>query len=150
MLLHHSKLETIKLSQSQRRTGRQSAFQVPFPTAIQSHKVASDRHKDTDGSRPTTADVSEEKSSRIKTTSQVESKPEVHPPISTRLENKGNRKPSGIKREQSDIFKSFTKPKPKLKREDTDSSVGESSSIPSVALVRQYSVCIHLYETYTM
>ena len=37
-------------------------------------------------------------------------------------ESKPTSKPALLKREQSDIFKSFSKPKAKLKKEDTDSS----------------------------
>lgn len=48
-------------------------------------------------------------------------------------------KPSVAKREQSDIFKSFSKPKAKLKNEDTSSSTGASPA-PNAA----HSVSIFL------
>lgn len=121
------------------------------PTTIQSNKVASDRCQDSNGSRPTTAETSQEKSFHTKATSRVESKPEVPPTYKT-LEKKATSKLSGIKREQSDIFKSFSKPKPKpkLNREGTGSTVGESSAISSVHLVRQCSTSVHLCETHGM
>ena len=42
------------------------------------------------------------------------------------VEGKPISKPAPIKREQSDIFKSFSKPKAKVKHEDTGSSTGAS------------------------
>ena len=47
-------------------------------------------------------------------------------------ENKPASKPAAAKREQSDIFKSFSKPRTKLKKEDTSSSTSASPA-PNIA-----------------
>lgn len=47
-------------------------------------------------------------------------------------------KPATLKREQSDIFKSFSKPTAKLKREDTGSSTGTSPAPSAAQAVRTH------------
>lgn len=51
-------------------------------------------------------------------------------------------KPVGIKREQSDLFKSFAKPKPQVKREDSDASHDDRSETESKKTVRISSVTV--------
>lgn len=62
------------------------------------------------------------------------------PEIKTERFRDAEKKPSAAKREQSDIFRSFSKPKPKLKHEDTDISTGASPA-PNTA----HSVSISLW-----
>lgn len=68
--------------------------------------------------------------------SQTENKAHVKPEVKSQQIKGGDRKsghkPSALKREQSDLFKSFSKPKPKLDREDTGSSASGSPGPASV------------------
>lgn len=57
-----------------------------------------------------------------------------------RTTKKAPGKPTSLTREQSDLFKAFSKPKAKLHREDTGSSVGDS---PAPSVVAQ-SVRVHV------
>ena len=56
----------------------------------------------------------------------AEVRPEAKTEEPTTSDTKTATKLPTIRREQSDIFKSFSKPKPKLNREDTRSSTGAS------------------------
>lgn len=55
-----------------------------------------------------------------------------------RTTKKATGKPTGPRREQSDLFKAFAKPKAKLNRDDTGSSVGDLPAPPVAQLVRVY------------
>lgn len=59
-----------------------------------------------------------------------------------RTKKKVTGKPTGLKREQSDLFKSFSKPKAKLNREDTGSSVGDSPAPSAAQSVRVHGLSI--------
>ena len=54
-------------------------------------------------------------------------------------------KPPTMKREQSDIFKSFSKPKAKLNREDAGSSDGASPAANTAPTPKQVTYCPRLY-----
>jgi len=102
-----------------RRTGKRSNGPLPTTSAVKLHDKASsisqgvranvETSKQPD--RPSSSDQS------IGSTPQAESKP---------TEKKPTSKPAAPKREQSDIFQSFSRPKAKLTKEDTGSSIGVS------------------------
>ena len=73
-----------------------------------------------------------------KEASPAESGSDVRSQQSARTNRKATGKPRGLKREQSDLFKSFSKPKAKLNREETGSSAGDSP-----ALSAAQSVSVH-------
>lgn len=64
--------------------------------------------------------------------SQAAVAPEIKAERPSDVEKKSISKPSAVKREQSDIFKSFSKPKTKLKHEDAGIPTGASAA-PDIA-----------------
>lgn len=68
----------------------------------------------------------EQKSSKATSTSHKDTKPDKELREPKINEKKPTTKPANLNREKSDIFKSFSKTKAKLKKEDTDSSTGAS------------------------
>lgn len=71
-----------------------------------------------------------------RTSSQGESKPKDQTRQQSAQEKKGASKTPGLKREQSDIFKSFSKPQAKVSRTNTESSVEASSTPKTVRCVK--------------
>lgn len=91
------------------------------------------------GSKSKTDERANETVSYAKASTQAEVKPAVksQPPRNT--EKKAIGKVSSLKREQTDIFKSFSKPKPGLPKENIGSSAATSSAISTAHSVRHPS-----------
>lgn len=127
----------VGLSQTQRRTGQRPALVSPIPTTIQPKNIAVSKAQVTGEVKSKTKDSANEKKSSVKSSSQQgEVKPVVKAQPPRQTEKKAISKVSSQKREQSAIFKTFSKPKPKLKKEDTGSSAGASSAIATGHSVR--------------
>ncbi|KAI4277199.1 MAG: hypothetical protein L6R38_005481 [Xanthoria sp. 2 TBL-2021] len=116
---------TIQNARVKRRTG-------PRPVPAQSTPTAS---KGTLAPKASTPAVKAEtkpiparetKALPSKTASRSETKPKDETPQQSSQQKKPAAKTPGLKREQSDIFKSFAKPPNKVSRENTGSSVGAS------------------------
>lgn len=81
-------------------------------------------------------------SKNAKASSQDSSRAEIKPKVKTEdsksSDKKINSKPPATKREHSDIFKSFSKPRAKLSRESTSSSTGAPApaATPTLEQVR--------------
>ncbi|MCJ1404030.1 hypothetical protein MMC11_007254 [Xylographa trunciseda] len=69
-----------------------------------------------------------ENTSQDSQTSQVQTKIETKPEESKDTNKKATTRKPALKREQSDIFKSFSKPRPKMIREGTESSLDANST----------------------
>ncbi|MCJ1454329.1 hypothetical protein MMC28_004682 [Mycoblastus sanguinarius] len=127
-----------------RRMGRRPNLVAPPVLAAKGNDRA--KHKSQESSRPSTANTkcvdrpsSSGKSSR--STPQAETKLEVKVEHSKNANKKPASKLPPMRREQSDIFKSFSKPKvAKLKREDTESS-NDASPVPTI--VKSENASIH-------
>ncbi len=113
----------------QRRTGRRPPpapmTTVPTEPVLQARSSNSSSTKQEskpkdDASRP--GSRSEDKKALQGSKGQAQSKSQN----SQKPDPKSAAKPPGMKRDSSDIFKSFAKAKPKMKRQDTDSSAVES------------------------
>ncbi|KAL8873886.1 MAG: hypothetical protein Q9174_000715 [Haloplaca sp. 1 TL-2023] len=76
------------------------------------------------------AELKNVKGSQQRPSSQEEPKPKEQTRRQSTQEKKGLTKPPGLKKEQSDIFKSFSKPQPKVSRTNTDNSI-EAASTPT-------------------
>lgn len=113
----------------QRRTGKRPLVAAPVapvakPIAKTSSKSQGTSKQDTEFSNPFERPSSSSKTS--KSTTQAESKSELKNARVKEADKKATPKPANLKREQSDLFKSFSKPKAKLTEEDTGSSAGNS------------------------
>ena len=84
--------------------------------------------------------LSSDKSTKL--TSQATVAPDLKAERPRVVERKPTSKPAVMKREQSNIFKSFSKPKAKLKQEDTGSSSGASPVPDSADSVSTLSLAI--------
>ncbi|MCJ1265569.1 hypothetical protein MMC22_005449 [Lobaria immixta] len=114
---------------TQRRTGQRPALVLPVSTNIQQKNTAINNSEAAGGSKSKTDENVDEKFSYTKASSQAEVKPAVKSQPPRKTEKKAASKVSNLKREQSDIFKSFSNPKPRLNRENTGNSAGTSSAI---------------------
>lgn len=127
------------MSQTQRRTGQRPALVLPVSTNIQQKDTAVSKSQAAGGSKSKTDENVDEKFSYTKASSQAEVKPAVKSQPPRKTEKKATSKVSNLKREQSDIFKSFSKPKPRLNRENTGNSAGTTSAIATAHSVRHPS-----------
>jgi len=126
----------------QRRTGRRPLIAAPAPAAKSVSKPSS---KPQETSKPdkkssTLFDRPPSSGRASKSTPQTECEPEPKLERAKDVDRKAASKPANLKREQSDLFKSFSKPKAKLKREDTGSSAGESPAPATEPSVRSASL----------
>lgn len=128
--------EVVELSQTQRRTGQRTALVMPVSTTVQSKKVAVNKPQLTGKVKSKTDESADEKNSYAKASSQSGVKSVAKSQPSRKTEKKAISKVSSLKREQPDIFKTFSTPKPKMNREDTGSSAGTSSVIATAHSVR--------------
>jgi len=122
----------------QRRTGRQPLVAAPAPAAKTigrpSGKSQEISKQDIKSGSPFDRPSSSGKAS--KSTPQAESKPEPKAERAKDADKKVAPKAASLKREQSGLFKSFSKPKAKLKKEVTGSSAGESPASATEPSVR--------------
>ncbi|KAI4261120.1 MAG: hypothetical protein L6R42_003673 [Xanthoria sp. 1 TBL-2021] len=118
---------TIQNARVKRRTG-------PRPITAQSTPTASKGTLAPKASTPAVKaetkpnSVRETKALPNKMASRSETKPKDETPQQSSQQKKPATKTHGLKREQSDIFKSFAKPPNKVSRENTGSSVGASQA----------------------
>ncbi|KAF6230980.1 hypothetical protein HO173_010888 [Letharia columbiana] len=123
-----------------RRTGRRPPIGAqPVPTETVNEKASSksqglnreQKNAVKSSDRPPPSDKS------TKSTSQAAFAPDIRAERPRDVEKKPVSKPAAAKREQSDIFKSFSKPKAKLKHEDAGSSTG-AFPVPSTAHSQEF------------
>lgn len=62
-------------------------------------------------------------------------------------DKKTTTRPPIMRKEQSDIFKSFSKPKAKFDREDTGSSAGASTAASNASILKQVRLGLLLYNS---
>ncbi|KAK4696138.1 DNA polymerase delta subunit 3, partial [Lecanoromycetidae sp. Uapishka_2] len=127
--IHSIHVYSLGPSSVQRRTGKRPLVAVPAalvakPTAKLSGKVQAMSQQDPPSSSPFNRPSSSGKAA--KSMPQVESISEPKTARANEPDKKAMAKPAKLKREQSDLFKSFSKPSVKLKREDTGSSAEDS------------------------
>ncbi|KAL8723527.1 MAG: hypothetical protein Q9225_000162 [Loekoesia sp. 1 TL-2023] len=108
----------------QRRTGPKSILTSSMPVVEKRNRTATPAIK----AETPSAKSSDSKASLRRTSSQGETKPKDQMSQQSTQEKKGAVKTTGLKRDQSDIFKSFAKPHAKVSRENTDSSAGASEA----------------------
>lgn len=125
----------VELSQPQRRTGQQPALVLPVSTSIQPKNTAVSKSQVIGGSKLKIDESANEKIPYTKASSQAEVKPMVQSQPPPKSEKRAISKISRPKREQPDIFKSFSKPKPKLSK-DTENSAGTSPAVTTTHSVR--------------
>ncbi|MCJ1300326.1 hypothetical protein MMC08_003122, partial [Hypocenomyce scalaris] len=115
-----------------RRAGRRPPVTAPVvaPTKPAPKPAGQSQQASTPSTKAEKA--SSQASRDSKEASPTDSGPEVKSQQPARTNKKTIGKPTAIKREQSDLFKSFSKPKAKLNREDTGSSVGDSPAPSAV------------------
>lgn len=131
----------VELSQTQRRTGQRPVLASPISTAIQPKNIAVSKAQVTGEVKSKTNDSANEKKSFVKPSSQQgEVKPVVKSQPPRKTEKKAISKVSSQKREQSAIFKTFSKPKPKLKKQDTGSSAGTSAIVTANSVRHSSSI----------
>lgn len=126
----------VELSQTQRRTAQRTALVMPVSTTVQSKEIPVIEPQLTAGAKSKTDESADEKNFCAKASSQSRVKSGVKSQPPRKTEKKAINKVSSLKREQPDIFKTFSKPKPKINREDTGSSAGNSSVIATAHSVR--------------
>ena len=122
----------------QRRKGPRPALVAPVVTAVKSISTTSSMTQKRNGLAPNSPKASDENVPRCKVNNQQESKPDMDSQQPKNGSKRAIVKTPAIKREQSDFFKSMSKPKTKLDRENTDSSTGASPAptiVFSVSLV---------------
>lgn len=113
----------------QRRTGRRPPYSAPAAQVAASTvgprgKSQESSKQDPKSSSPFDRPLSSGKAR--KATTQLESKTEPRFARAKEADKKATAKPANLKREQSDLFKSFSKPRAKFNKEDTGSSAGDS------------------------
>ncbi|SLM33999.1 DNA polymerase subunit Cdc27 [Lasallia pustulata] len=122
----------IQNTRVKRRTGGRPP--VTAPTIATTKPAAKSAPQTQQASKPSTRieKPASQASRDGKEASPAESGSDIKSQKPARTNKKATGKPTGLKREQSDLFKSFSKPRAKLNREDTASSVGDSPA-PSAA-----------------
>ncbi|KAL8769982.1 MAG: hypothetical protein Q9209_004229 [Squamulea sp. 1 TL-2023] len=122
---------TIQNPRVKRRTG---ARPLPAQTAPAASRASLDSKASTPAmkaeTKPSQAPTSKALSSQAADRSETKSKDET--PQQSSQQKKPATKTPALKREQSDIFKSFSKPPNKVSRENTASSAGGASPAPKV------------------
>ncbi|MCJ1225014.1 hypothetical protein MMC12_001661 [Toensbergia leucococca] len=116
----------IQNAQVKRRKGPRPALVAPVVTAVKSISTTSSMTQKRNGLAPNSPKASDENVPRCKVNNQQESKPDMDSQQPKNGSKRAIVKTPAIKREQSDFFKSMSKPKTKLDRENTDSSTGAS------------------------
>ncbi|MCJ1423122.1 hypothetical protein MMC29_001003 [Sticta canariensis] len=124
---------TIQNFRVKRRTGQRSASVLPVSTSIQPKNTTVSKSQVTGGSKSKIDESANEKIPYTKASSQAEVKPMVQSEPPPKSEKRAISKISRPKREQPDIFKSFSKPKPKLSKEDTENSAGTSLAVTTTS-----------------
>lgn len=127
--------ERANLTISKRRIRHRPNLQTPQLTDIQPRKSADNEVLDSNSDYARSNDRTAVSG---KATSQVDLKPTAEPQSLKQSEKKATSKHLVVKREQSDIFKSFSKPKSRLNREDTNSSVEAASTVATEISVRSH------------
>ena len=137
----------LKLTRAkQRRTGAQPIVAAPAAKAngrglgLKSSSSAVKAESPTAQVKADTpARVKNGKGPQRRTSNQEEPKSTEQTRRQSTQEKKGPAKPPGLKKEQSDIFKSFSKPQPKVSRTNTESSV-EATTTPTTVCCTQVSI----------
>lgn len=126
----------VELSETQRRTGHRSSLVLPVSTSIQPKTTAASKSQVSGASKLKIDESANERIPQTKASSQAEVKPVVQSQPPPKSEKRAISKVSRPKREQPDIFKSFSKPKSKPSKEDTENSAGTSPVVTTTPSVR--------------
>lgn len=131
----------------QRRSGRRPVLSSAPENTVKAEKPASDSQETGKSSLKNVEASAGESSAPSKPggEAQPRSDAKIEEPRSS--DKKIMTKPPTMKREQSDIFKSFSKPKAKVNREDTRSSTGASPAAGAALVLKQVSHSLLLKKT---
>ncbi|KAL8916506.1 MAG: hypothetical protein Q9208_008484 [Pyrenodesmia sp. 3 TL-2023] len=122
----------IQNAQVKRRTGTKSVATAVTPTVTKGSQGPKTSHH---ASKPDnrSAKTSEGKDNQRRTSSTEETKPKGSERQQSAQEKKAPTKTQGMKRENSDIFKSFAKPRAHVSRDNTESSTAPSPAPQEVS-----------------
>lgn len=112
-----------------RRTGKRPVIQAPAAPLVKSKEKLSTKPQETQIS-------TQELNSSNRPSSSGNPSTSISQTGTKSTDKKSTSKPKPLKQERSDIFKSFSKPKAKINREDTGSSAGASPAPTNVPSVR--------------